>query len=411
MRRVLVVFGTAREAIRLAPVVTALRDAGCVVGSCVTCRSCQQLDPILDAFDIAPDFELPVICLGASLAASPAAVVARITDAYDRFAPELVLLAGDSAVTAAAGMAAHYRRIPVGHVEAGVRSGEACSSWQEEMNRRMVDAHAAWLFAPDHGARDNLVREGVPAERIVLAGNTAMDALAHVVSRVEEALSLRLKLSLRFPFLDARLRLILVACRRRGSRGEGLRKLCHALRTIAKLRPDVQIVVSAGLEDDARAEACGILGDLPRIHLIDPLDYVAHVYLSLRSHLIVCTSDDLHEEARALGNTILVSGNEANREAERVGGDTDELVVAIDRFLQHTEGPLERTRRTVPAAGESASRRIVQSLLADDEEGGQALSRGVTRTGLAAASSTDCGGRPASGLRDWNAIPPSAGIR
>ncbi len=376
MRKILVVFGTRPEAIKMAPVVFALEDRPEFdVAVCVTAQHREMLDQVLELFGIVPEFDLNLMSAGQSLTSITTRILEGMGTVFDAFAPDAVLVHGDTTTTLAASLAAFYRRIPVGHVEAGLRTGNLLSPWPEEMNRRVTDAIATWFFAPTAESQGNLLREGVAPERIVLTGNTVIDALMRVARRLQDDPVLRMKMSVRFPFLDARRSLILVTGHRRESFGAPFENFCHALRTVARRHPEVQIVYPVHLNPQVQIPVRAILGDVPGVHLVEPQDYLPFVYLMMRAHLIVTDSGGIQEEAPALGKPVLVTRDTTERPeaiaagtARLVGTDTEVVVAAVERLLMDAEEYRRMSQAHNPYGDGHASERIVQTLLASARE-------------------------------------------
>lgn len=388
MKRVLVVFGTRPEAIKMAPVVFALRErTGFEVGVCVTAQHRQMLDQVLELFAIEPDFDLNLMRAGQSLTAITSGILEGLGTVYDEYQPDIVLVHGDTTTTLGATLAAFYRRIPVGHVEAGLRTGDLLSPWPEEMNRRVTDAVASWFFAPTEESRANLLREGIEPERIVLTGNTVIDALMQVARRLEDDPVLRCSVTARFPFLDPSRRLILVTGHRRESFGERFESFCHALRIVAESRPDVQIVYPVHLNPQVQAPVRAILNRVAGVHLIEPQDYLPFVLLMMRSHLIVTDSGGIQEEAPALGKPVLVTRDTTERPeavaagtARLVGTDTDRVVGTVLQLLDDAAEYRRMAHAHNPYGDGHASERIADTLAALLEPGvGAPLVASATR--------------------------------
>jgi UDP-N-acetylglucosamine 2-epimerase (non-hydrolysing) len=323
--KVLVVFGTRPEAIKMAPVVRALIAAdGVHPVVCVTGQHREMLSGILDFFGIAADHDLAIMKPEQDLAYVTTAVLQGVQRVLTAERPDWVLVHGDTTTALAATLAAFYAGVRVGHVEAGLRTGDLKQPWPEEMNRSLVDRVADLLFAPTDSARDNLLRENSPAERIVVTGNTVVDALLIVRQALMENAALRQQAAAGFGFLDETKRLILVTGHRRESFGRGFEQICEGLRRIAR-RDDAQIVYPVHLNPAVQAPVRRLLGGLPNVHLLAPLDYVPFVYLMTRSHLILTDSGGIQEEAPSLGKPVLVM-REVTERPEAVAAGTVALV-------------------------------------------------------------------------------------
>jgi len=369
-KTVLAVFGTRPEAIKMAPLIHRLREsANFDLRVCVTGQHRQMLDQVLRLFDIVPDFDLNVISHGQSLSDITTRVLSGVHSVLDRFLPDAMLVHGDTTTTLAATLAAFYRNVAVGHVEAGLRTGNLGAPWPEEMNRRVTDVMASWHFAPTRQAREALLREGVDPCGISLTGNTGIDALLRVKARLDADVQMRTQLSARYPFLDASRRLVLVTGHRRENFGTPFERLFTALRALADRNPDIQIVYPVHLNPRVREPVQAILSGHPDIHLIEPQDYLPFVFLMSRAHLIITDSGGIQEEAPALGKPVLVTRETTERPeavaagtARLVGTDPARLIVAAEQLLNDAEAYARMARAHNPFGDGRASERIVQAL-------------------------------------------------
>jgi UDP-N-acetylglucosamine 2-epimerase (non-hydrolysing) len=323
--KVLTVFGTRPEAIKMAPVVRALANAeGIEAKVCVTAQHRQMLDQVLDLFKIKPDFDLDLMKPGQDLTDITSNVLLGMRTVFKLCRPDWVLVHGDTTTTLATSLAAYYEKIPVGHVEAGLRTGNIYSPWPEEMNRRIAGAISAAHFSPTKTAKANLVREGVEESNVTVTGNTVIDALLDVVHRLRTDAALRSELAKRFNFLDQSKKLILVTGHRRESFGDGFLNICAALAEISKLN-DVQIVYPVHLNPNVQEPVNRLLGSIPNIHLIEPQDYLPFVYLMDQAYLMLTDSGGIQEEAPSLGKPVLVMRDTTER-PEAVKAGTVKLV-------------------------------------------------------------------------------------
>lgn len=370
MKKILTVFGTRPEAIKMAPLVRALVEAPEFEAKvCVTAQHRQMLDQVLDLFEIEPEFDLNLMRDGQTLGDLTSNILQSIGRIYDDWQPDIVLVHGDTTTTLAASLAAFYRYIPVGHVEAGLRTGNVWSPWPEELNRRVTDAVSSWLFAPTEDAKHNLLSEGAPGAQVVLTGNTVIDALLHVKERLDRGGALTESVAARYAFLEPSRRLILVTGHRRESFGEPFRHFCEALRQIALKYEDVQVVYPVHLNPNVRAPVNAVLSDVPNVHLIEPQDYLPFVYLMSRAYLIVTDSGGIQEEAPALGKPVLVTRETTERpEAVRagtarlVGTQTDRILWEAARLLDDRAEYMAMARANNPYGDGHASERIVDAL-------------------------------------------------
>ncbi|SEK05635.1 non-hydrolyzing UDP-N-acetylglucosamine 2-epimerase [Paraburkholderia diazotrophica] len=371
MKKVLTVFGTRPEAIKMAPVVRALAARNDInVQVCVTAQHREMLDQVLELFDIEPDFDLNVMRKGQTLSDLTSGILQGIGAVYETSKPDVVLVHGDTTTTLAASLAAFYRHIPIGHVEAGLRTGNIWSPWPEELNRRVTDAVSSWLFAPTEMAKRNLLGEGVPDAHVVLTGNTVIDALLQVKDRLDDDPVLAESIAARYPFLDPRRRLVLVTGHRRESFGEPFRHFCQALRELAQCHDDIQLVYPVHLNPNVRAPVQEILAGQSNIYLIEPQDYLPFVFLMSRAYLIVTDSGGIQEEAPALGKPVLVTRDTTERPeavsagtARLVGTNTERIVhearVLLDSSTQY--GAMAHAAN--PYGDGHASEKIVDALL------------------------------------------------
>lgn len=318
--KVLSVFGTRPEAIKMASLALGLQsDERFEAKICVTGQHRQMLDQVLDLFELSPDYDLEIMKPGQDLTDVTVAILQKLKGVLAEFKPNIVLVHGDTATTFAASLAAYYQQIPVGHVEAGLRTGNLYSPWPEEANRKLTGALAQLHFAPTTQSQANLLAEGVAATQIHVTGNTVIDALLEVVRKLQRS-DLAISLEQQFSYLDPSRRLILVTGHRRESFGDGFERICKALVQIAGDCPDVEVVYPVHLNPNVREPVNRLLKDVGNIHLIEPLDYLPFVYLMNRSYLILTDSGGVQEEAPSLGKPVLVMRDTTERpEAVKAG--------------------------------------------------------------------------------------------
>jgi UDP-N-acetylglucosamine 2-epimerase (non-hydrolysing) len=325
-KKILLIFGTRPEAIKMAPLVKTLQEhKGFEVKVCVTAQHRKMLDQVLQLFDIQPDFDLNLMKPGQDLSDITSGVLLGLKPVLAQWRPDAVLVHGDTSTTFAASLAAFYQRIPVGHVEAGLRTGNLYSPWPEEANRKLTSVLAQWHFAPTATSRSNLLKEGVPSSAIHVTGNTVIDALLQVREKIVNSPQLRQQFDQDFSFLDPRKRLVLVTGHRRENFGDGFERICQALTRIAKTHADVQMVYPVHLNPQVQEPVRRLLGAIGNIHLIEPLDYLPFVYLMDKSTLILSDSGGIQEEAPSLGKPVLVMRNTTER-PEAVDAGTVRLV-------------------------------------------------------------------------------------
>lgn len=369
--KVMVAFGTRPEAIKMAPVVEALvATPGIQTIVAVTAQHREMLDQVLELFEIVPDEDLDIMQPGQTLAGLTSRILAGMGDAIARHAPDLVLVHGDTTTTMATSLAAFYNRTAVGHVEAGLRTGNLYSPWPEEANRKLTGALATVHFAPTEQSRRNLLREGVPDSNIHTTGNTVIDALLAVVDKIRNSRELEATLRAQFPFLDPGKRLVLVTGHRRENFGDGFEQICYALKALAS-RGDAQIVYPVHLNPNVQEPVGRILSGQPDVHLIEPLNYLPFVYLMSRSHLIITDSGGVQEEAPSLGKPVLVMRDTTER-PEAVDAGTVRLVgTDAARIIKHTGELLDdqaayqsMARAHNPYGDGQAAKRIAAALAA-----------------------------------------------
>lgn len=338
--KLLVVFGTRPEAIKMAPLVKQLQaSASLETRVCVTAQHRQMLDQVLQLFDITPDYDLDLMRPGQTLPQLTSNILQGMDGVLADYCPNWVLVHGDTSTTMATSLAAFYRQAGVAHVEAGLRTHNLHSPWPEEGNRQITGRLAGLHFAPTEASRQNLLREGVNAQTIYVTGNTVIDALISVSQRLDQDAVLNEQLATLFPFLKTEKRLVLVTGHRRENFGAGFEAMCQALKAIAS-QPGVQVVYPVHLNPQVQEPVRRILGSVHNVHLIEPQDYLPFVYLMKRSHLILTDSGGIQEEAPSLGKPVLVMRDTTERPeavaagtVRLVGTDTDRIVTETHRLL------------------------------------------------------------------------------
>ncbi|MBM6613016.1 UDP-N-acetylglucosamine 2-epimerase (non-hydrolyzing) [Citrobacter portucalensis] len=346
MLNVIIVFGTRPEAIKMAPVIHALnKKKGVNVITCITAQHREMLDQVLKIFNIIPDYDLNIMKAGQSLNDVTAEIVLGLKKVLQEVKPDLLLVHGDTSTTFSAALAAYYEQVPVGHVEAGLRTGNIYSPWPEEANRRLTSIITQFHFAPTNIAKNNLVNEGISVNDIVVTGNTVIDSLFIAKELLSNNKELELKLEEKFDFLDVTKRTILVTGHRRENFGDGLKNICKALLAISKKFDDIQIIYPLHMNPNVRDPVRRYLGSMNNIFLIEPLEYLPFVYLMNKSYIILTDSGGIQEEAPSLGKPVLVMRDTTER-PEAVLAGTVKLVGTNDRNIINQvtsllESPLE----------------------------------------------------------------------
>lgn len=341
MIKVLSVFGTRPEAIKMAPLVNQLKqDAAFDSRVCVTGQHREMLDQVLKLFDIQPEYDLAIMKAGQDLYDVTTSILLNIKPVLRDFQPDIVLVHGDTSTTFAAALACYYEKIAVGHVEAGLRTGNIYSPWPEEANRKLTGALTRLHFAPTQTSADNLLAENMTAEHIVITGNTVIDALLQVVSKIDNNPALNKQFAEQFPFVSTERRMILVTGHRRESFGDGFEQICAALADIAKRYPDCDIVYPVHLNPNVKEPVYRLLSDVSNVHLIAPQDYLPFVYLMSRSYLVLTDSGGIQEEAPSLGKPVLVMRDTTERPeavsagtVKLVGTDREKIVSEVSKLF------------------------------------------------------------------------------
>ncbi|KRS21852.1 UDP-N-acetylglucosamine 2-epimerase [Alishewanella sp. WH16-1] len=368
--KVLTVFGTRPEAIKMAPLVHALEaDSRFEAKVCVTAQHREMLDQVLDLFEIRPDYDLNIMKAGQTLTDVTTGILNGLQPVLSEFKPDIVLVHGDTATTLAASLAAYYQQIKVGHVEAGLRTGNIYSPWPEEGNRKLTGALASYHFAPTTTSQQNLLAENVAQASISVTGNTVIDALLLVKQKIERNTGLANTLASRYPFLDSNKKMVLVTGHRRESFGGGFERICEALRQIAVNYPNCQIVYPVHLNPNVQEPVNRLLAGLNNVFLIEPQDYLPFVYLMMRSHIILTDSGGIQEEAPSLGKPVLVMRDTTERPeavaagtVKLVGTDIAKITTEVSTLLTDEAAYNAMSRAHNPYGDGQACQRILDTL-------------------------------------------------
>lgn len=369
--KVLTVFGTRPEAIKMAPLVHALAaDERFESRCCVTAQHREMLDQVLELFKIKPDYDLNLMKVGQTLPEVTSRILLELTPVLKEFKPDVVLVHGDTATTFAASLAAYYEQIAVGHVEAGLRTGNIYSPWPEEGNRKLTGSLTKYHLAPTENSKTNLLKENYAAESISVTGNTVIDALLLVKQQIENDTDLSNTLAAQFPMLDESKKLILVTGHRRESFGGGFERICEALAQTAKAHPDCQILYPVHLNPNVQEPVKRILNDVNNVHLIEPQQYLPFVYLMNRAHIILTDSGGIQEEAPSLGKPVLVMRDTTERPeavdagtVKLVGTDIARITSALNELLTNDESYKTMSRAHNPYGDGKACQRICDILV------------------------------------------------
>ncbi|BBM66533.1 UDP-N-acetyl glucosamine 2-epimerase [Vibrio alfacsensis] len=368
--KVLSVFGTRPEAIKMAPLVHKLAKAdGIEAKVCVTAQHREMLDQVLNLFEINPDFDLNIMKPGQSLHDVTTHIINGLKEVLEAFQPDIVLVHGDTATTLSASLAAYYQQIAVGHVEAGLRTGNIYSPWPEEGNRKLTGSIATLHFAPTDTSANNLISEGVAEGQISITGNTVIDALFLVKNKLEQNRDLKDTLAAIFPEIDEEKKLILVTGHRRESFGGGFERICEALVDIANKYPQAQVLYPVHLNPNVREPVNRILKSVNNVHLIEPQDYLPFVYLMNQAHIILTDSGGIQEEAPSLGKPVLVMRDTTERPeaveagtVKLVGTDKNNIFNAVERLLNDQDEYEKMSHAHNPYGDGNACERIIEKI-------------------------------------------------
>lgn len=369
-QKILAVFGTRPEAIKLAPLLKYLQQDGAFdLKVCVTAQHRQMLDQVLALFEIQPDFDLDLMQSEQDLSALSTRILSSLRPVFAEYRPNLVLVHGDTTTAFASALSAFYHQIPVAHIEAGLRTHNIHSPFPEEANRRLITGIAQWHFAPTATAKQNLLNEGIRADRIWVTGNTVIDALSATLQKLAQTPALVKAFAERYPFLDSKKRLILVTVHRRENLGAGLVQICDALSNLAGRHSDLQIVYPVHPNPNVREVVYSRLGNLSNLFLLEPQDYLPFISLMARAELILTDSGGIQEEATALAKKILVLRETSERPeavefgtARVIGTDSRRIIENVERLLGEQSGCSISRAVQNPYGDGQASARIVEIL-------------------------------------------------
>jgi UDP-N-acetylglucosamine 2-epimerase (non-hydrolysing) len=368
--KVMIVFGTRPEAIKMAPVVHALKArAEFDTQVCVTAQHRDMLDQVLSQFGIIPEYDLDLMTKSQTLAEIASKVLTGISDVLAQWGPDLVLVHGDTTTTAMAALACFYRNVPIGHVEAGLRTGDMWSPWPEEFNRRVAGMVTRLHFAPTEQARANLLAENVPADWIDVTGNTVIDALLSVSRHIDNDAALQQRLGKQFEFFDPTKRMLLVTGHRRENFGAGMQSICQAILALSR-RSDLEIVYPVHRNPNVTGPVEKLLVGQPNIHLLAPQDYFSFIFLMKRSAIILTDSGGIQEEAPALGKPVIVMRDTTERPeavaagtVRLAGTDASTIQREVETLLDDREVYLAMSRTRNPYGDGTAAQQISNAVV------------------------------------------------
>jgi UDP-N-acetylglucosamine 2-epimerase (non-hydrolysing) len=371
MKKSLFIFGTRPEAIKMAPVIKKIKNSKLMeVKVCVTAQHRQMLDQVLNLFEIEPDYDLNIMKPNQDLYDITSNVLLSIKDVLKKENPDIVFVQGDTTTTFAASLASFYQKIPVAHIEAGLRTYNIYSPFPEEMNRQLTSRIATYHFAPTNRARDNLIKEGIDERKIYVTGNTVIDALLEVVEKIKNK-DIKIK---GYNITDRKY--ILVTGHRRENFGKSFENMCNALKEIAQNNPNIDIVYPVHLNPNVQKPVFEILSNIPNVYLIEPLDYESFVYLMYNSYIILTDSGGIQEEAPSLGKPVLVMRDTTERPeaveagtVKLVGANKEKIVKEVENLL-HNKSEYEKMSRAINPYGDGkASERIFEILVKEVNHG------------------------------------------
>lgn len=372
-KKILIVFGTRPEAIKMAPIVKEFKSCAQLdTRVCVTGQHREMLDQVLNLFDIKPEYDLDIMKRGQDLTDVTTAILSGLRDVLKDFMPSRVLVHGDTATSFAATLAAYYQQIAVGHVEAGLRTGNIYSPWPEEGMRRLTGDIADQHYTPTTSSLKNLILENIAPETIYVTGNSVIDALLDVSDKIKSESLIKRELDSKFSFIDPARKLILVTGHRRENHGDGFERICKSLKELAK-RDDVEIVYPVHLSPAVQKPVNRHLKNIENVHLIEPQDYLPFVYLMKRSYLILTDSGGIQEEAPSLGKPVLCMRDTTERPAAvkagtvRLVGTCDETIVnEVKNLLDNEMAYQVMSNASNPYGDGKSSQRILQAVLGKD---------------------------------------------
>ena len=375
MKKILLVFGTRPEAIKMAPLVLAFQEHSQEIETkvCVSAQHREMLDQVLHIFDITPDFDLNIMKAGQDLYDITSNILLGMKEVLMEYQPDVVFVHGDTTTTIATALSAFYQKIPVAHVEAGLRTGDIYSPWPEEANRKLTSQITTYHFAPTYTSKENLLKENVDRDDIYITGNTVVDALFWVLDKIEKNEGLKAVLSdaikSDFSAFGNEERLVLITGHRRESFGQGFLDICSAIKTLAEEHSDVNFVYPVHLNPNVQEPVRELLSGINNVYLIAPLDYEPFVYLMSKSYLILTDSGGIQEEAPSLGKPVLVMRDTTERPeaiiagtVKRVGTNPSTIVNEVNKLLKDTSLYMSMSQAHNPYGDGKACEKIVNTI-------------------------------------------------
>lgn len=378
MKKILIVFGTRPEAIKMAPLVKAFKSdtINFTTKVCVTGQHREMLDQVLRLFEIQPDFDLNIMKSGQDLYDVTSKVITGMRDVLNNFSPDILFVHGDTTTSTMAALAAFYKQIPVAHVEAGLRTNNIYSPWPEELNRQITSRIAEYNFAPTEVSKQNLLKDNVQENKIVVTGNTVIDALQLVLKQISEDVALaesikddlNTKLGEKIDLENEKI--ILVTGHRRENFGQGFLNICKALSDISNSFPEYKIIYPVHLNPNVQKPVYDILAENKNIYLIDPLEYLPFVFLMSKSYIILTDSGGIQEEAPGLGKPVLVMRDTTERPeavdagtVRLVGANVETIFENVSELINNQETYLKMSKAHNPYGDGNACQRIINHLL------------------------------------------------
>lgn len=369
--KILSVFGTRPEAIKMAPLVKELQNLPSVDSRvCVTAQHREMLDQVLELFQIVPEYDLNLMKHGQTLQSLSQRIIQNLSPILEEFKPDIVLVHGDTTTTFMASLCSFYHQIPVGHIEAGLRTGNMYSPWPEEGNRKLTGAIASLHYAPTKNSKKNLLDEGVKEQNILVTGNTIIDALLMITKRIENDKVLTERIKKTLPDLTEEKRIVLVTSHRRENFGEGMENICNAITELADSYPDVEFVFPVHLNPKVRQPVQKLLSGKDNIQLIEPLGYLPFVFLMSRSYIVLTDSGGIQEEAPSLGKPVLVMRDTTERPeaiqagtVKLVGTSTLNITENVSKLINDPDEYQKMSFAHNPYGDGEASKRITRNLV------------------------------------------------